>query len=99
MLDEAHKTNPQAFWWLKMDGCDLVEGLGSSVEQEWSGDVDLADGALQEQHKCYVNRLEFISSFGLKNTTASDIALCESEFADDFSFITTSKSSLIQECV
>lgn len=64
MLDEAHKANPDASWWLKMDGCDLVEGLGESVDQMWSGDVDLADGALQELN----------SKFGLQNSVAGDVA-------------------------
>ena len=77
-----------------MDGCDLVEGLGESVGQVWTGDVDLADGVLQKQHESYLNRLKFISNFGLENSTDGDIILCESQFADDFLFITTSKSNL-----
>ncbi len=33
MLDEAHKANCDTSWWLKMDGCDLVEGFGESVDK------------------------------------------------------------------
>ena len=94
MLDEAQKTNPDASWWLKMDGCDLVEGLGESVDQVWTGDVDLADGALQEKHKCYMERLTFVSNFGLTNFN-SDVALCEKQFTEDYSFLTTSKPSFM----
>jgi hypothetical protein len=85
--------NPNACWWLKMDGCDLVKGIGESVDQVWTGDVDLADGVLQEQHTCYLDRLEFTTNFGLKNSVAGDVALCEVQFADDYSFVTTSKSN------
>lgn len=86
MLDYAHKSSPDASWWLKMDGCDLVEGLGESVNQVWTGDVDLADGALQEQYKQYMERLDFISNF---SKSADDMDVCESQFTKDFSFIST----------
>lgn len=88
MLDEAHRMNPDGSWWLKMDGCDLVEGLGESVDQQWTGDIDLADGALQEQHRQYLDHLKFVSSC----TGSAEIALCQQQFSDDVSFITDSKS-------
>ena len=64
----------------------LWQGLGESVDQVWSGDVDLADGALQEQYRCYLDRLKFVLNFGL-----ADAAL---QLADDFAFIAASKSSV-----
>ena len=39
---------------LRADGCDLVSGLGESVQQVWSGDVDLADGKVQKMHDAYL---------------------------------------------
>ena len=46
---EAARTNPDVWWWLKANGCDITKGLKESVKLQWSGDVDLNDGALQEQ--------------------------------------------------
>ena len=47
------RSNPNAWWWLKADGCDLVKGLKESVKLQWSGDVDLNDGCLQKQYDEY----------------------------------------------
>ena len=57
VLDEAAKHHPNAWWWLKADGCDVVNGLAESMRGAWSGDVDLNDGELQQQHKAYQDRL------------------------------------------
>ena len=32
VLDEASRTHPNVWWWIKADGCDLVEGLGESTK-------------------------------------------------------------------
>ena len=40
---------------------DLVE----SVKHEWSGDVDLGDGAVQKEYATYLERLEFVDSLQL----------------------------------
>lgn len=61
ILDEAHQVCPNSQWWIKADGCDLVSGLGESVQQVWSGDVDLADGRMQKMHDAYLKRLREIS--------------------------------------
>lgn len=53
-------------WWIKGDAVDLVAGLGESVKEEWTGDVDLGDGSLQEIFKGYQKRLQMISKIGLK---------------------------------
>lgn len=34
--------------WIKSDGSDLEECLQTSKKNEWHGDVDLGDGALEE---------------------------------------------------
>ena len=35
------ETNPDACWWIKGDGVDVVKGLFESTKGIWSGDVDL----------------------------------------------------------
>ena len=65
VLDEAAQHNPNARRWLKADGCDINKGLKESSRLEWSGDVDLGDGLLQEQHKNYRNRLKSAEKIGL----------------------------------
>jgi len=50
VLDDTAKYHPDAWWWLKADGCDINPGLKESVKRQWSGDVDLDDGLLQKQH-------------------------------------------------
>ena len=53
VLDEAAAFHPHSWWWVKADGVDVVEGLGESTRMEWSGDVDLDDGQLQQQYEAY----------------------------------------------
>lgn len=65
LLDAAAKANPHATWWIKGDGCDVVPGLCESVQQKWSGDVDLGDGSLQDCYKSYQSKLNFVSGLGL----------------------------------
>ena len=65
VLDEAAQHNPNAWWWLKADGCDINKGLKESSRLEWSGDVNLGDGLLQEQYKNYKNRLKSAEKIGL----------------------------------
>ena len=48
MLEEANAAHPSAWWWIKADGADLLSGLGESVKGEWSGDIDLNDGSIQQ---------------------------------------------------
>ena len=50
VLDQAASVHPDSSWWIKADGVDVLPGLGESMRMEWSGDVDLNDGALQRQH-------------------------------------------------
>lgn len=41
VLDEAVRALPNATWWVKSDGSDVIHGLTESVKKEWSGDVDM----------------------------------------------------------
>ena len=60
LLDAA---NPDVYWWMKGDGCDLVAGLSESV----AGDVDLNTGDLQRCYELYKSKLALISGLGLGN--------------------------------
>lgn len=91
MLDKAATAHPNSWWWIKVDGADLVSGLGASVHGVWSGDVDLADGALEKARKLYDDRLQFPNHFGKENTDSSKIVCvsteAESQFRDNVEFI------------
>ena len=96
MLDEAARTHPGSWWWIKADGADLVSGLGESVTGVWSGDVDLTDGALVRARKLYDQQLQFMGQLGKHNTDstaiAQDLTKAESHFCDDVEFISNRKS-------
>lgn len=64
-LDEATHILPDAVWWVKADGVDVVSGLSESSHMEWSGDVDLNNGSIEEMHQAYINRLKFIDNVGV----------------------------------
>ncbi len=64
VLDQAALVHPNAQWWIKADGTDVVEDFGESVRGEWSGDVDQPDGKLQKQ---FEKQLKFISDIGLED--------------------------------
>ena len=99
VLDEACRTHPNAWWWIKTDGCDLVSGLCESTKLEWSGDIDLNDGQLQKMHenyRQYLTCLTFVSGIGLEdrwNPTLimEDLSTCNKQLAEDVLFIVTSK--------
>ena len=42
------------------------------MNNKWSGDVDLGDGALQKIYKEYLDHLSFIRGLGLKDRGPSD---------------------------
>ena len=73
VLDSAAKQNPNATWWIKGDGCDVVPGICESVNMVWSGDVDLNDGELQKAYQQYRKQLEFISGIGLNTRQTKEL--------------------------
>ena len=84
------------------DGCDVVSGLGESTRHIWSGDVDLADGKLQEQHDAYMKHLEFIAQLKLRDSSelyslSSDLKLTEDQLTTDLAFVRSGK--LIIACI
>ena len=77
-----------AWWWLKADGCDIVKGLKESTKLQWSGDVDLADGALQKQYKAYQQRLDVTKAMGLKRESrVQDLTTALSSLSKDLEFV------------
>ncbi|XP_065884178.1 uncharacterized protein [Dysidea avara] len=88
VVDEAAKCNVGAWWWLKADGCDIVKGLKESTKLQWSGDVDLADGALQKQYKAYQQRLDVTKAMGLKRESrVQDLTTALSSLSKDLEFV------------
>ena len=92
MLDEAHRTHPNAWWWVKGDGCDLVSGVCESTKLEWSGDVDLNDGDVQKAYEVYRQRLTLIDGVGLGDRLTpalilDDLTTCSHQLAEDTLFI------------
>lgn len=94
ILDEAVRLLPDAVWWLKADGVDVVSGISESVCLEWSGDVDFNDGELQRTRAEYLNRLEFIENIGMEHRrrddwVQQDLATLELEIKDDLNFLSS----------
>ena len=56
-LDKASKLHPNARWWIKADGCDIISGLEESTRLEWNGDVDFGTSEVQVLYKMYRDRL------------------------------------------
>lgn len=92
VLDEAARSCPNSWWWLKADGCDLVKGLKESVKLQWSGDVDLNDGDLQKQYSEYKNRLQSVERAGLvQDNACADFKSILQDLTKDLEFIQSGK--------
>ena len=94
MLEEGKKVHPNAKWWVKADGCDLIVALGESVNGDWSGDVDLNDGDLAEQHSEYLARVSHIEEL-CKDLTNREECSSElnGELCKDIEFVSKRKFS------
>ena len=55
------------------DGTDVVKGLWESVSGEWSGDVDLDDGKLNQLYKEFNDRLAWVKFIGIGNISPEHI--------------------------
>ena len=84
MLDEAARVHPDTWWWIKADGVDLVSGLGESVRGIWSGDVDLADGALKRVYELHQQRLQFLDTLGTGERSDSSQILVDLKAVEQF---------------
>ena len=92
VLDELAQSNPDVWWWLKADGCDITKGLKESVKLKWSGDVDLNDGKLQEQYEQYKKRLELAEKAGLKrDKVENDLIELRQDLVKDLDYINSGK--------
>ena len=90
ILDEAVRLLPDAVWWIKADGVDVVSGISESVRLEWSGDVDLNDGEVQRVRAAYLNRLKFIENIGINKSNDQlqhDLTVLENELKKDLTFL------------
>ena len=59
-LDEASRLHPNARWWIKADGCDIICGLEESLRLEWNGDVEFGTSEVQVLYKMYRDRLTLL---------------------------------------
>lgn len=89
MLDSAHRSNPNTHWWLKGDGCDLVAGLGESMRLQWSGDVDIDSGDLQQAYESYCSVLQFVDGMQIGENCINNLRKCSSIMVKDKEFLVT----------
>lgn len=81
---------PEAWWWIKVDGADLVSGLGESVK---GGGVDLADGTLKRARELHQQRLEHLGKnhHGDPLKIVEELSVAEQQAVQDVDFISTRK--------
>ena len=77
VLENLAAVNPDAWWWIKADGTDLVKGLWESVNGKWEGDVDLNDGLLQSFRMAFDQRMKWIEGLGLEERMGIDSVLSD----------------------
>ena len=99
-MDKANKAHPGVWWWVKGDGTDIIPGLGESVKQIWSGDVDLADGKLQALYDEYLQQQCFIEGLGLGGRqgrwdVSNDTLELESQLKFDIDFLVSGMIMLL----
>jgi len=73
VLQKLSAVNPNAKWWIKGDGTDIVKGFRESVSGQWSDDVDLNDGRFNELYKNHQDRIALVKRIGLDNATSNQI--------------------------
>ncbi len=74
---------------MKGDGCDLVSGLKESMRHEWSGDVDLDTGDLQQEFKAYRDLLDFYKAIRIGSNCVEDLGKCCQILLEEKIFILT----------
>ena len=92
MLEELVSLSPNARWWIKGDGTDVVKGLWQSSSGEWSGDVDLNDGKLQQQFTKFCQRKERINGIGMQESVEAirtELTSVVDAMKDDLQFISS----------
>lgn len=74
-----------------------MSGLGESVNGEWSGDVNMDEGALELFRNEYIGRLEFVKRIGSeerRDNIEEDLNTLSHQVTDDIKFIGTSKNQI-----
>ncbi|XP_065891566.1 uncharacterized protein [Dysidea avara] len=99
VLDDAAISHPNSWWWLKADGCDINKGLKESVQQKWSGDVDLNDGHLQKQYEAYQKRLDSAKKLGLedRNKIKDQLQMLLNDLTKDIEFLNSELTNVNNE--
>ena len=82
-MDEAKSADPNACWWVKADGVDVIKGLGESTRGVWCGDVDLNDGKLNALQSLFSERLKFVKAIGLGTRKEITIIISDLQQAAD----------------
>ena len=97
VLDDAARAHPNSWWWLKADGCDINTGLKESVQQKWSGDVDLNDGQVQKQYEAYQKRLDSAKKLGLedRNEIKDQLQMLLNDLTKDLEFLNSGQLVLV----
>ena len=73
---------------MKANGCDINKGLKETTRLQWSGDVDLCDGALQKQFQAYKLRLQKVNKLSaITNSAADDLRAVLTTVNKDLEFI------------
>jgi len=57
---------------LKADGCDINKELKETTRLQWSGDVDLGDGALQKRFQSYKLHLQKVNKLSARIKSAAE---------------------------
>lgn len=70
-LDEACRLHPDAKWWIKADGCDIISGLEESLQLVWNGDVDFGTSEVQLLYSLYRRRLELLDKLACDESVKS----------------------------
>ena len=73
---------------MKGDGYDVNKGLKEFTKLQWSGDVDLDDGSLQEQFQSYKLCLQKVAKLSVSRESArEDLSAVSSALNKDLKFI------------
>ena len=72
------------------DGCGVVQGIFESTRGDWSGDVNLNDGQVQELYVEYKEQLQWVEGIGLGNRRdciRHDINITINDTGSDLEFV------------
>ena len=100
VLKEAKRVHPNAWWWVKADGCDIISGLKESVKKEWSGDVNLNDGSVEMLRTQYLESQKFLGSVGVGQRRSREVLKCDllklkNDLTTQLTFLSSSKTIII----